>query len=511
MKLSTRIRVAAVATVALVGLALAGCSSSAPESGSEPEGPQSLQLSLNAPPANFQIGNWSGGDSTLFISVYDTLLQAEVDGSITPGLAESYEYSDDRLTLTFTLRSGSTFTDGTPVNAAAVAASLEASRVGSTTAGLLTSIASIDTPDETTVVLTLSEPDASIVPLLTGIAGGIGSPEVLTAESSQLTPVGSGPYVLDEAKTTVGSSYALTKNEDYWNADAYPYDTVTFTIIQDPTAVQNALQTGQLDYAGVPSADVVKQFDSSKFVSGNNRPGTVAALWLVDREGAIVPALGDVRVRQAINLALDRDGIAAALNPGTNTATNQVFNPNGEAFSEELLDTYAFNLDEAKALMAEAGYADGFEITMPSTVVSTTYESVLTQALGDIGISVTWETVPFQDFYAKVYGGNYGMFFMMNGLSSADAQDANAVLSTVFNPFQSTTPELEELLATANSSTEEEQGAAFRAVNEYLVDEAWFAPVSTIGGFYVHSNAVDYTPPFVFGQTVKPWSPAAGE
>lgn len=511
MKLSTRFRLVAIATVAAAAVALTGCSTPSSGGDSDPDTPQTLELSLNAPPANFQIGNWAGGDSTLFLSVYDTLMYAEVDGSITPGLAESYEYSDDRMTLTFDLRDGATFTDGSPVDAAAVVASLEASRAGSSTAGLLTSITNVEALDDSTVVLTLSEPDASIIPLLTGISGAIGAPDVLAAESSQLTPVGSGPYVLDETKTTVGSTYTLTKNDEYWDADTYPFETVVFTIIQDPTAAQNALQAGQLDYAGVPSADVLKQFNESKFVTGSNRAGNVATLWLVDREGSVVPGLADVRVRQAINLALDREGIAAALNPGTNTATNQVFSPDGEAYSEELSDMYAFDVEEARSLMADAGYADGFAVTMPSTVVSTSYESVLSQALGDIGITVTWETVPFQDFYSKVYGGNYGMFFMVKGPSVADSQDANAVLSTVFNPFNSTTPELEELLATANSADEDQQGPAFRAVNEYLLDNAWFAPISLISGFYVHTKDVDYTPPFVNGLTVKPWSPAADE
>jgi peptide/nickel transport system substrate-binding protein len=276
----------------------------------------------------------------------------------------------------------------------------------------------------------------------------------------------------------------------------------------DPTAVSNALLAGQLDYAGLQSADARAQFPEGQFTTGTNNPTAVGALFIVDREGAMVPALADERVRRAINLAIDREGIAENLNPGTNHPTNQIFSPEGEAFSEELLEETPYDVEEAKELMAEAGYADGFTVTMPSTVVSTAYESAITQSLSDIGIEVTWESVPFQDFYAKVFGGNYAMFFMFNGFGGADAMDFKAAQSGVFNPFSTTTPELEALVAAADSAPEEEQGEAFRAVNEYLVDEAWYAPISYVTGFYAVPTTVDYTPPVVFGQSVLPFAPA---
>jgi peptide/nickel transport system substrate-binding protein len=512
MKFTQWARGAAVTAAAALVLSACG-GSSTPASGDGADAgsggePTTLRLSLQSPPSNFQIGNWSGGDATLFLSAYDTLVHRALDGSVEPAIAQSWEYNEDRTQLTLSIREGMTFTDGTPVDAAAVAASLEAARQGTSTAQNFAAIASVEATDQFTVVVTLSRPDAALVESLAGTGGAIGAPEVLAAEDSKLWPVGSGPYVLSEEESTVGSKYVLEKNDEHWNADAYPYDTVEVSIMPDPTAVSNAILAGQLDYAGLQSADAQAQFPENQFTTGTNNPTAVGALFLVDRAGSIVPALKDARVRRAINMAFDREGIAKNLNPGTNHPTNQMFHPEDEAFSEELLQETPYDLEEAKQLMADAGYADGFSVTMPSTVVSTAYESVITQSLSDIGIDVTWESVPFQDFYSKVFGGNYGMFFMFNGFGGSAALDYNAFQSGIFNPFHSTTPELEALVAAANAAPEEKQGEAFGALNEYLVDEGWFAPITSVTGFYVVPNTVKYTPPVVFGQSVLPFAPA---
>jgi peptide/nickel transport system substrate-binding protein len=507
MKTQRWFRVAAVAAAA--GVALTACSGGGGEASgdAEEQGPQTLRISQASPPSNFQVGNWSGGDATLYMSVYDTIIHRAVDGELEPGIAESWEYNDDRTELTLEIRDGMTFTSGDPVDAAAVVASLEAARAGASTAQNFALIEGVEASDESTVLVKLSAPDAAFVPSLSGTGGVVGEPDELTSEESKLWPIGSGAYTLSQDDTTVGSKYVLEKNEDYWNADAYPYETVEVQIIPDPSATQNAVLSGQLDYTGLQSADASSQFPEDRFTVGQGLPSTVGVLWLVDKEGKIIPALKDVRVRQAINMAIDRDAIAENLNPGSNTAWNQYFSPNG-AGDEDLLSKTPYDVKKAKALMAEAGYADGFAVTMPSvTGITTTYESVLTQSLTDIGIQVTWESVPFQDFYAKVFGGNYGMFFMFNGFSGSDAQDFNAANSGIFNPNRTTTPELDALVGQANAASEDEQRDAFAKVNEYLVDQAWNAPISYVRSTYVTPKSVEYTPPVQFGQGVLPFQP----
>lgn len=510
MRISRTVRIATIAVVAATSLVLSACSGTPASEGSGSNAPATLRLAQSAPPSNLQIGNYSGGDATLFLSVYDTLVHRGVDGSLEPGLAESWEYNADRTELTLKIRQGSTFSSGTPVDAAAVVASLEAARVGSSAAQNLASIQALAAPDANTVVITLSAPDAALVPNFSATMGAIGDPAQLTSEDSKLWPVGSGPYLLAKEKSTVGTKYVLEKNDEYWDAKDFPYSSVEIQVIQDAAAAQNAVLSGQLDFTGLSSQDAMSQFPKDRFTTGQNQPSSMAALWLVDREGTVVPALADVRVRQAINLAVNRDSIAKNLNPSTNFATNQIFSPNGEAYDKDLLKKTAYDVDAAKKLMTEAGYADGFAVDMPSVQgVTTAYESTIQQALADIGITVTWQSVPFQDFYAKIFGGGYGMFFMFNGLSGTDSQDVNAATSGVFNPFNTVDPEYNQLIAAANASSEEDQGAAYRAVNEFFIEQAWFAPISDVAGYYVTSSSVEYTPPVQYGQGVQPFKPAA--
>ncbi|MDR0849192.1 MAG: ABC transporter substrate-binding protein [Propionibacteriaceae bacterium] len=517
MKISTHLRVATAVVAAC--LALSACSGGTnddttsgatdPVTGaatsSAPAVDYTLHLSMQAPPSNLSIGNYSGGDTTIFLSVYDTILHKDLEAAIQPGLAEKWEYNADMTKLTLTIRQGIKFTNGEALDAQAVAASLKASCAGSSTAENLKSISSVDATDASTVVITLSKPDAALIPLLGGIHGAVGAPSLLSDESSQLKPIGSGAYILDEAGSTPGSVYLLKKNPDFYNADLYPFATVEERVIADNTAAQNAVKAGQLDYSGLPSMDLFSQFPAADFTTGNNRPGAIGILFLADREGKVVPALAHQEVRQAINLAFDRATIAAKLGPGIMNPTVQVVNPAGGAWGDDINATYNYNVDKAKSLLATAGFADGFAITMPSTVMSTQFEPIITQSLADIGITVTWESVPFQDFYTKVFGGNYGMYFMYNGFVGNDALDINAVMGGAFNPFYSSTPELQDLMDKANTSTSAD---AFKGVNKYLVDQAWFAPIVYMTPAYVISNNVTYTPPVITAASVLPWAPA---
>jgi peptide/nickel transport system substrate-binding protein len=494
------------ALVLAIGLSVTGCAAGG-SSSSEPT--ETLRLAAQNAPTSFAIGNWAGGETYLFTSVYDTIVTRDVDGTLIPAIAESWEYSNDNTVLTLKIRDGQTFTDGEALDAAAVVASLEVSRTAPATSGRLASISTVEAVDPSTVTITLSAADAALLPTFSTDAGAVGAPEKLTDESSQLNPVGSGPYTLDQSATTVGSTYTLKRNPSYWDKDSYPFQTVTVQVIPDPTAVQNALQSGQIDYAGATPETTSIFSDTSKYTVGSQNPQAIAGLWLADRAGTVVPELADLRVRQAINLALDREGVAENIQKGSNFPSNQIFNPNGKAFDKDRLSDTAYNVTNAKQLLADAGYADGFSVTMPSTFLSTTYESTISQQLADIGITVTWETVPFQDFYSKVFAGNYGMFFLYNGFGGDDSLDAKANLSGVFNPFNTTTPELETLLKTANAAPTEDQGAAFQAVNKYLVDQAWFAPLGYTTGSYVASTSITYTPAAVASLNLRPFTLAS--
>lgn len=503
MKVASALK--AVAVAAVVAIALAGCTAGGSSGGSS-GGEQTLHLSQGGTPSNFTIGEWGGGENLLSTAVYDTLITMSPDGELLPGIAESWEYDDSRTALTLDIRSGMTFTDGEKLDAEAVAGSLEALRKGTVSQAAWARVASVEATDESTVVVTLSAPDAAFLPALTNSNGAVGAPEVLTDASSQLEPVGSGPYILNTQKTVAGSKYVLDRNPDHWNVDSYPFEHVEVSILADPTATQNALRSGQLDVLG--AAENADQYPAAQFDSGPNKPTSMAILWLSDRAGTIVPALADMRVRQAINLAFDRDTIASNLIGDGSSATNQVVSDIDSAYSEDLLDFTPYDVEKAKALMAEAGYADGFTVTMPSTPYSLQYESVITQSLADIGITVNYESVALTDFFTKVATKNYAMYFMYNGTSGDNALDIKNSLGGIFDPFTSATPELTQLIATADAAPDEDQAAAWGDVNEYLVQNAWNAPLNQVNGFWVASKKVTYTAPTQYNLNLLPYAPA---
>ena len=499
---------AVVATTALSACTSDSDSSSSGGGSSSGDRSGTLNLATSTPPGDFRIGAWTGGEGYMFLSVYDTLVITDPDGEIAPYAAESWAYDETNTELTLELRDGMTFTDGTPVDAPAVVASLEASRTGVTTSPSFQDVTGIEAPDADTVVITLAAPNPGFLTTLTGVSGAIGATASLDDPAAQLNPVGSGAYTLDQDETVVGSTYVLKRNDDNWNAEAYPFETVRFQVITDPTAVLNALQSGQLDFAGI-RGEQVSALDASQFTIGETAPQAVLGLWIVDRAGQVVPALGDVRVRQAINLALDRPTLTEALGSGVLTPTNQIFDPRGDTYSDELYEEQAFDLDAARDLMSEAGYADGFDVTMPSVAgLTTQFESGMAQQLGEIGIDITYESVSFQDVYAKAGAGNYGMFFLVNGFTGSDASDLTANLSAVFNPFETESPELDQLIDTAYAAPEEEQDAAFRAINEFLVDQGWYAPIGYSTGMFAAAKDIEFTPPYAPASSLRPFKPA---
>ena len=460
--------------------------------GGEP-GSGTIALAIGAQPASLDPSQLQEGQQAyIWGGIYDTLLYLDNDGNIQPNAAESWEYSEDQRTLTLTLRDGMTFTSGAPVDAEAVRATLERTR---TTPGplqsRLQSVASVEAPDERTVVLNLSSPDAGLLIGLTFGAGVIGDPATFDDPSTALDPVGSGPYELDDAATTEGSTYVLKRREDYWNAEAYPFETVTVRVIADPTAQFNALVAGELQVGRV-NPDQEQQAQAAGSTISDLIPTASATLLLLDREGEIVPALADVRVRQAINMALDREGFNQALLQGNGQPTEQLFSP--PAYVEELEGTYDFDVDAARDLMADAGYADGFSMTIPSTQFSASFEPTLTQALGDIGIEVTWEPQPPQSNLASVQSGRYPAAFWFEGLDPAPRQIQGHYTSTAtINPFQNEFPEIEALLEEAAATTDEDRRTELlQEIGTIAVEEALDAPIVFLATRWATAEGIEY-------------------
>ncbi|MCU1442527.1 MAG: peptide transporter substrate-binding protein [Cryobacterium sp.] len=473
-----RWRTATAALAITAALALTSCSGGATGSGDEGAG-GTLTLGAITAPTTYDAGGSEWGNRAPFYqAVYDTLLLATSKGEIEPFLAESWEYDDTNTVLTLKIRDDVTFTDDSKLTADVVKQNLERFKTGtSPDAGYLTAVSSVEAPDETTVVITLAAPDPAMLNYLTRSAGLIASGEALAdAESLATTPVGSGPYMLDADASVSGTSYTYTKNPDYWNPDLQHYDTLKINVLGDATAALNAIKAGEVNGIKLQNNDNLAEVEGAGWTVNANELD-FQGLLLLDRAGTTSEPLGDVRVRQAINHAVDRKAMLTALQSDNGTVTAQVFPESSPAYDPELDKRYPFDPKKAKDLLADAGYADGFTLAMPSSpLLGTSVYTLLSQQLKDVGITAEY-TDPGNNFIADLLAPKFPAAFMSLE-QSPDWQLIQFMISptAIFNPYHYADPEVDRMIAEIQNGDEATQADVAKELNQYVVEQAWFAP-----------------------------------
>lgn len=317
---------------------------------------------------------------------YESLIELKADGSLVPGLASEWRYLDENKGFQLKLRPDARFSDGSPVDSAAVKAWFEyfvAS--GGPLSKRMGEIESIDTPDDSTIELHLAAPNPSIAAVLAMNGwGSVASTDALSDPKNLATATfGAGPYVVDTARTVTGDRYVFVPNKHYYDQDRIRFEEIEVKVISSPPSMLQAMQSGQLDVAvgHRSTADAAKAagFDVV------HAPGTVQALLIGDRSGKSVPALGDVRVRQAMNMAVDRDALTHAFAGAYGAPTSEMPSLDGD---RELTDHYEYDPKRAKALLREAGYANGFKLDILETPEKSDLSQAVSADLEDIGIDV---------------------------------------------------------------------------------------------------------------------------
>lgn len=424
-------------------------------------------------------------------AILDTLLTKENNtGELVPNAAESWEYNEDGTELTLKIRQGMTFSSGDPVDAHAVVATMLRNK---NTAGIVqvkySAVTDVEATDDYTVVVTFDRFDPQFLTNLTQSTGAIGDPATMDDERTATDPIGSGAFVLDVEKTVPGSSYVLTKRDDYWNADAVPFSTLTVRVLQDPTASFNALQAGEINAATVQS-QLLGQLGDDYSIQPIEAQA-VAYLDILDRGGEKWPALGDVRVRQAINYAIDREGILSGLFGGSGLVTQQIFSPYGEVYDESLNDTYEYDPEKGRELVEEAGFA-GETFQIPSTFLSTTVEATLSQAFEDIGLHLEWVPVPPQQTQSAHLSGDFPLSFQFTGFASDPADAASHFGPTGYaNPRGYSDDTIDELLEVIGTTVDfDEALPTYRELNEYAVEQAFEVPIVFIGGTWATRDGI---------------------
>ncbi|MFT4210929.1 MAG: ABC transporter substrate-binding protein [Microbacterium sp.] len=426
---------------------------------------------------------------------YETLLQQQDDGTYTGLLAESWSWDDDSYTaLTMTLRDGLTFSDGDTFDADAVVGSIEyyQSAQGPHAASYAGITVEKVGDDEVRIISATANPDLPDLFADTTWGGAIISPTgVADPTSLETESHGIGEYVYSEMNA--GVDYQLTANPDYPDQDAIHFDTIDFVVLATESAQTQALLSGQVElvYSTLSST-------WSQTVSGSSSltltDGLEAwnGLQLLDRDGTVVPALGDVRVRQAIMYALDREAIATAVYGPDAQARVQAANSNWLGFDEDLESTYAYDPDKAKELLAEAGYADGF--TLPVAVTAGNAAEVLAQAIGGylsaVGITLDIQTgTDAGSTVGLLFSHTVAAGFIPNSEASVNGYLNLQLLDGAgLNTLGQVDEGLQELYSAALVANDQ---ASWQAVLEYINENALTIPVVSAPDIWVSTDEID--------------------
>lgn len=345
-----------------------------------------LNVMQNEPPRSMDPGDQTATfTSTVLRPMYEGLVDVSPDNKIVPKLATSWTTSDDGKVWTFTLRKDVKFHDGTPFNADAVVTNLQ--RHLDTNRGLAASsrlrnvIASVKKLNDDTVEITLKKVYPTFLNLLTGGSAKMVSPAAEKAGTIGRKADGTGPYMLEEYKT--GEYVLQKKNPHYWGEVNGP-DQIKWTWSAEPSVMNMALLSGQVDVINPVPPQFGQQLKNNPQVKLEQGDGT-AVFWVALNTEQ--KPLDDVRVRQALNLATDKEALLKAVMFGFASAANSPLAPVNEGYDKSLND-YPYNLDKAKALLKEAGYPQGFEMNIAVQGADARTAQILQAMWGKIGVKL---------------------------------------------------------------------------------------------------------------------------
>jgi peptide/nickel transport system substrate-binding protein len=331
-----------------------------------------------------------------------------------PYLAESWTVADDGMSVTLNLVQNATFHDGKPVTSEDVAFSIMNTKENHPFKSMFEPVDTIDTPDAHTVVINLSKPHPALLLALSPALAPVlpkhvyGDGQDPKSHPANSAPVGSGPFMLEEF--TAGEAIVMKKNPNFFLEGRPKLDEIIIRIIKDPSALLIAMENGDADmYPFMAGSQEIKRLEKDEDLSvtteGYAAVGPVN--WLAFNHAS--PKLSDVRVRQAIAYAVDREFITKALHRGVSSPQRGPI-IESSPFFDESIPSYDVDLDKANALMAEAGFGDGMELTIdyipgPKEQQQSVAEYMKSQ-LKKIGIDVTVRAAPDFPTWAGRVGGH---------------------------------------------------------------------------------------------------------
>jgi len=401
-------------------------------------------------------------------NVFDTLVEPDENLEMTGALAETWDVSDDGLVYTFDLRDGVSWHDGSALTSADVVYSYE--RWLTNNGWRFGTVAEVTAPDDDTVVFTLSAPTPNLLSHL-GAYKGLAVVQQANVDSGEITtaPIGTGPFSV--AAWNSGDSIEIVANDAYWGGDI-ALDGVTFRFVPDPTVAVTNVQAGEAHWtSNLPPQQVSNLMDSEDIV--------VQAVpsndyWYFALNQAR-PPFDDVRVRQALAYAIDRDAIAQATNFG-NATVNQTAIPETSGWYFEYAP-YTRDLDMAKSLLADAG-VEGLAVDLMVSSdhpQSVTAAQVIAANAADIGVTVNIRQLDFSTWLADQAEGNFDGYLLswIGNLDPGDFYYAQHHSSGIFNAQGYNNPDADALLDQAAAETDKDaRKALYDQAATVIVDDA---------------------------------------
>jgi peptide/nickel transport system substrate-binding protein len=456
-----------VSILALATLSSAGITEVAPETLSVPT---VVRTNIGSEPDSLDPWKSAATDTeAIFHNVFEGLMLYNEEGEMVPGLAESVSISPDSLTYTFFLRNNVTFHNGKPFTSADVLYTynnLTGMSGEKAVSSKFSLIKSISATDDYTFTVALSKPSAAFLSL-TSI------PILPKGYADQATnPIGTGPFRF--VAYTPGQRVVLERNDQYYDKSRMPkIQRAEIYIMTDESAVVSALQSGQLDFASI-TAENANMLRSDYTIY--NSPQNMVQVFALNNSDAI---LSDVRIRQAINYAVNKKDVIEGVFGGYATPLYSNFSPvMGMYYNDQLSSYYKTDLVKAKQLLAEAGYESGFPLTI---TVPANYQAhvdtaqIFSQQLAAIGIKVTIESIEWATWLDRVYSNAkyQSTIIGLTGKLDPDSVLGRYVITYPRNFFRFSDARFDQLITQAKVETNDQKRIAmYKECQEILTEKA---------------------------------------
>ncbi|MCI9441437.1 MAG: ABC transporter substrate-binding protein [Ruminococcus sp.] len=413
------------------------------------------------------------------ITIYETLFRVDDAGNVIPWLAKSYEADQENLKYTIELNEGIQFHDGTELTGEVAAWCLDVYKEkGIKSAAFFSNIDSIEAAGDYTFEIKLSQWDATIPYSLARECGIMTSQKAYEEggeEGCEQKPVGTGPFAFESMSRD--TEKVFTRFDDYWQGEPY-LDTVTVKIYSDSLVAQAAMQNDDAQMMYCTDYKLVDELKASGCTAALGVPSQIALLCFncLDEEDN---PFYDVKVRQAVSYAIDKEALIDSIYSGYAAVTNQ-FAPEGSVFYNTETKGYEYDVEKAKELLKEAGYEDGFKTTciVRNDIMQVNCVTAIQAMLAEIGIEMEVDVQDTGDFSQNLTKWSTGMFFhtsslpidVTNQMSSMFRQGLSGIvlgLDSLLRP-----DELDAAIVGAvGAKTPEEAQESIREAQTILIDD----------------------------------------